>query len=493
MKKLLKPYRHLAALFAVCLLAVAVIMLGAPLITGVAIVACWQLSQFAMSKRCGRCFTTALTPEQLKEFEGIVKGLAEYRDLFPQIKDLACVEGGFAAIKALPHLLKQQSEVSTQLRADLDGVRRMLLASHKEKSGHVVRLANGDLVVSDDCARLLGSIYCAAGVQQGFITDQKRIDTIAGVFKELHGVEMRTALSSSDIPLPVLYSSEIVELVSAYGAARKYGTVFPLGAGSVKLPYLSTDPTFTVNLISAAVTEKSPALTHVTFTPEKFGGLVRLPTEIDEDSLLPMGQFLARWAARGVARSEDHNFFAGTGTVGTVNGDVEGLQFSTITNSKVTQMGSTKTHYSDLTLAHLRAVRAIPDAPALGRSAYYMHPTMEQQLAGLNTAGDKPYNPAAQIQGTGANPFMTGPTLDGFPIRWVDVMPAYSTSANASKVFVLFGDLSFQYLGVRRGIAVDTSREAGFTTDEILVRALERFTIGLMALGAVGGIETAAS
>jgi len=32
-----------------------------------------------------------------------------------------------------------------------------------------------------------------------------------------------------------------------------------------------------------------------------------------------------------------------------------------------------------------------------------------------------------------------------------------------------------------------------FTTDEVLLRAIERFTIGLMATGAVGGLQTAAA
>jgi len=73
------------------------------------------------------------------------------------------------------------------------------------------------------------------------------------------------------------------------------------------------------------------------------------------------------------------------------------------------------------------------------------------------------------------------------------VLPAYSTSVNASKVFMLFGDMSFQYLGVRGGVRFDTSVDAAFATDEILIRALERFTIGLMATGAVAGLETAAS
>jgi HK97 family phage major capsid protein len=72
-------------------------------------------------------------------------------------------------------------------------------------------------------------------------------------------------------------------------------------------------------------------------------------------------------------------------------------------------------------------------------------------------------------------------------------MPVYSMVDAASTVFMLFGDASFQYLGVRGGVRFDTSREAGFTSDEILVRALERFTIGLMATGAVAGLITAAS
>jgi HK97 family phage major capsid protein len=321
-------------------------------------------------------------------------------------------------------------------------------------------------------------LYLVAGLNGG----QIKGDKYEGIVKDILGVN-RTAITTSDMPLPTQFSGDVVELVSQYGMARRYGTVFPLGTGTVKLPKLSTDTTFTVISASGTVTEKSPQFAFVTFTPEKFGGLIRLPTEIEEDSIVPIGQFLARYAARNIARSEDYNYFMSTGTVGTVNGDVEGLAFSTITNSKVVQMTSTKTHYSDATLANFRAIRATVDEGAIGMGAYYMHTSFEQHLAGLNTAGDKPYI------ANGVN----GASLDGFPIRWIPVMPAYSTAANASKVFALFGDLSFQYLGVRGGIRFDSSKEAGFTTDEVLVRCLERFTIGLMADGAVSGLETAAS
>jgi len=333
--------------------------------------------------------------------------------------------------------------------------------------------------LSDGAAKFLGGVYLLAARNQEKLGGL-RVGDIDEKIRECLGVEAKASLTTSDIPIPTQWRPEVVELVSQFGAARKYGTVFPLGAGVVKLPRLGTDTAFGLISASAAVPAKSPTVVFVTFTPEKTGGLITLPSEIDEDSIVAMGQFLGRYCARQMAKAEDSLFFIGNGST---QGAVEGLTYSTITNSKVTQMASTKTKYSDMTLAYLRGIRALVDAAALGTSAYYLHPSFEQMLAGFNTSGDKPYI-ANGIQGA---------SLDGYPIRWVDVMPAYAASANVSKVFALFGDVSYQYLGVRRGIEVATSKEAGFTTDEIIVRALSRFTIGLMATGAVSGLETAAS
>ena len=347
--------------------------------------------------------------------------------------------------------------------------------------------------VSLDCARHLGAIAYAIGLRSGQFEEASKRSMAESQAKEILGAEFKTAVTSSDIPLPVEYSGDIVELVSMYGKARQFGTVFPLGAGTVKLPKLTTDPTFGLIAASGTVTEVVPQAAFVTFTAEKFGGLVRLPSEIDEDSIIPLGQFLARYAARNIARAEDWNFFCSTGAGSGVNGSVEGLTVSTQTNSKTFQAGTGDLSPSDFVIADYRALRGVPDAAALGTSAYFMHPSFEFALSALNTSGNKPYNPNAQIAGKGANPMTSGPTLDGFPIHWIDNMPAYTTGDSADTVYVLFGDPSYQYLGVRGGMRFATSQEAGFTTDEVLVRALERFTIGLMANGAVAGLETASS
>ncbi len=147
-------------------------------------------------------------------------------------------------------------------------------------------------------------------------------------------LETRTALSSSDIPLPTQYSGEVVALVGMFGTARKYGTVFPLGAATVKLPKLKTDPTFGLLAQSTAITEKSPQTEWVTFTPEKFGGLVRMPNELDADSIVDLGRFIAEYAARQFAYSEDWNFWRSTGAASGVNGTAEGLTKSVATDSK---------------------------------------------------------------------------------------------------------------------------------------------------------------
>lgn len=404
------------------------------------------------------------------------------------------------SILSVKKSLEQGAERNTQIMERIkkleDGQERLLTQTNDLRRRGLGASSGSELAlgrVSDECARYLGAIALATALRKGQLETPAR-DFATSQIRAIFGSESKSALTSSDIPLPTAYSGQVVELVGLYGMARKYGTVFPLSAGQMKLPKLTTDPTFGLIAQSGTVTEKSPQTGWVTFNPEKFGGLVRVPSEIDEDSIVNIGQFVARYAARNIARVEDVNFFVGTGADSGVNGAVAGLTVSTITNAKVTQMATGKTATSQATLANLRVLRAVPDAPIIRTGAYYFHPSMEQLLSSFNTAGDRPYNPNAQLaQASQAQPFIIGPTLDGYPVRWVDVLPAYSATPTVSTVFGLFGDLSFQYLGVRGGIRFDTSVEAAFATDEILIRALERFTIGLMANGAVAGIETAAS
>lgn len=392
---------------------------------------------------------------------------------------LAGVEDLSAKSKALEAALGKAAtaEEVQKLKGEFDLLveqTRSLQKSQLRSASLGVAARRGE--VSAEAARFMGAVAIIRGLQKGQLIEGA--DRARSIAEEVVG---KTALTTTDIPLPTEYGSEVVELVAQYGQARRFGTVFPLGSGSVKLPKLTTSPAFGLIALSAAIAQKSPQFAWITFTAEKWGGLVILPNEIDEDSVVAVGQFVARYAAREMAKIEDTVFFAADGTA--TYDSLEGLTKSVVTDSMTVVLASTKTHYSDVTLAKVRELRSKVDSPALAMGAYYFHPSFEQALSGFNTAGDKPY------QANGLN----GASLDGFPIRWIDTLPAYSSGVNAGAVFGLFGDVSFQYLGTRGGFRLDTSDAPGFANDQLYIRAIERFTIGKMATGAVAGIITAAS
>ncbi|MFZ4774625.1 MAG: phage major capsid protein [Terrimicrobiaceae bacterium] len=402
-----------------------------------------------------------LTPEAFQKTL-----LAGVEDLTAKSKDLEARIGKAATGEEMTKLKKEFDDLVDETRALRKSQLRSASLSAATRRGEV----------SEEAARFMGAVAIIRGLQKGHLINGA--DRARSIAEEVVG---KTALTTTDIPLPVDYGSEVVELVAQYGQARRFGTVFPLGSGSVKLPKLTTSPAFGLIAMSAAIGQKSPQFAWVTFNAEKWGGLVILPNEIDEDSVVAVGQFVARYSAREMAKIEDTVFFAADGTA--TYDSLEGLTKSVVTDTKVTTLASGKTKYSDVTLAKVREMRSVVDSPALAMGAYYFHPSFEQALNGFNSSGDKPY------QANGIN----GASLDGFPIHWIDTLPAYSASANAASVFGLFGDVSFQYLGTRGGIRLDTSDAPGFANDQLYIRALERFTIGKMATGAVAGIITAAS
>lgn len=381
-------------------------------------------------------------------------------------------------VDSLEKQLQASEQRTAELQAGFLSMRKAQLDRPRSAQGRSPE-------ISEQCARFLANVILAAGVRQGKISDEVGGNAERQLRNEL-GIHEKTALSSSDIPLPTGYASEVSELVYEYGVARKIGTVYPLGSGVVKLPRLKTDPTFGLIAQSASVTEVSPQTEWVTFTPEKFGGLIRMPSEIEGDSIVEMGRFVARYAARQLAAAEDWNFFRSTGAGSGLNGSAKGLTKAVVDEEIVINQASTKTKQSDMTLQNLRDLRSSSGlhGAVLARGVYMMHHTYEGALTSFNTSNSTPY-----LRGLG----MQGATLDGFKIEWVPSLPAYSTTASASLCHVLFGDPSFQYLGVRGGVRIDTSREAAFTTDEILIRAIERFTVGKMAAACVAGLVTAAS
>ena len=425
-----------------------------------------------------KCFVTTLTEEQIREFGEILGSFKGYDGMFKELKELAKMEGGFAAIKQLPDLLKSEQKRNEQLEVQVAQLLKHVINGANEG----LRMVNDVPFVSDGCARQLGAMFALKAIQENKIKGSLADNLLTAAASAL-GVDTKAALATTDIPLPVAYGQQIVELVYLYGTARKVTTVYPLSGNSMKLPRLKTgEPNFAFIAVSGAVPEKVPQSEFITFTPGKAGGIVRIPSEIDEDSIFDLGQFVARYIARQMAYWEDYCLFLGDGTA-TYN-SIQGIGKQATTDSNVLQLATTNTSADKITLANCRTVRTKVSGAVLKTSKYYAHPSMEALFVSYNTSATVvPY--VRNSDGTA--------TLDGFPIVWVSVMPVYSTSATVNQYTIMFGDLSWWYFGVRRDLDIQTSRDVYFATDEVGIRALERFDIHAMGQSSTSAIQLSAS
>lgn len=342
--------------------------------------------------------------------------------------------------------------------------------------------------VSDACARALaGQVIVHAersGKFDGWISQKSVREAMLDQARNALDIDVKTALSTSDIPLPIEYFGEIRELISQFGVVRRQMFPFPIGMGTAKPARMGTRPAFGSIAMSAAFTEKSPTVTFAALESHKIGGLVRLPREIDEQSIVPMGQFMARYGAVEFARAEDTWGFLADGS-GTYE-SVSGIVTVAAANSKVVTLASTKTHPSDATIADFRAMRPKVNKAALNAklSAYYLDSTWEAQLRTFNTNADL-FIYVRNADGSA--------TLDGYPIIWTDVLQAYDTSVHVSAYIAVFGALSFWWMGEHGSPRIDTSEHVFFANDQLAVRFIEEIDFDYNAVDATSALQLAAS
>jgi HK97 family phage major capsid protein len=342
--------------------------------------------------------------------------------------------------------------------------------------------------VSDNCARQLAAhyiIHCQRSNKLEALTSlpNQRESLLAFAGSEL-GISTRNALTTTDIPLPTVYGSEVRELISDFGVVRRKMMPYPIGMGTARPARMGTRPAFGSIAMSAAFTEKSPTVSFASLESHKIGGIVRLPREIDEQSIVAMGQFLARYGAIEFARAEDTWGFLADG--GSTYENVKGIVQIARDNTKTVVLAATKTKPSDATLADFRSLRTKVNKAALnGRlSAYYLDSTWETQLPTFKTTAEQ--NVYQRLpDGTAM--------LDGYPIVWTDVLTPYGTSAAADQPLAVFGALSFWWLGEHGTPRIDTSEHVWFANDQLAVRFVEEIDFDYAATDATAVLLTAAS
>ncbi len=410
--------------------------------------------------------TETMTEEQVKEF---ATNAAELKTRLPQIETLS------SSVKTL-------QDENAQLRQHVTDVRRLLATRHSSAATRHPGL------VTDDCARYLAAqfvLQCEkSGKLEALCSLPAQREALASLARETLNISTRTALTTTDIPLPTQYAGQIRELISEFGVVRRKMHPYPIGMGTARPARMGTRPSFGSIALSAAFAEKSPTISFASLESHKIGGIVRLPREIDEQSIVPMGQFLARYGAVEFARVEDTWGFLADGSATYEN--VKGIVQIARDNTKTVVLGATKTHDSDATLADFRSLRTKVNKAGLhGRlSAYYVDSTWDTQFPTFKTS--------AETEVYYRLPDGTA-ILDGFPIIWTDVLTAFGAGVTADQPLAVFGALDFWWMGEHGHPRIDTSEHIYFANDQLAARFIEEIDFDYAAADATAALITAAS
>jgi HK97 family phage major capsid protein len=408
-----------------------------------------------------------MTEEQVKEFKEI---LGEFKT-------------GWHELRSLPGTVQATQEETGRLREQLTDARRLLAARGGD---HRVARAPGG--VTDACARHLAGQFVAhcerSGKLEALCSLPAQRDALVNFARNALNLTTRAALTAAEIPLPDQFAGEIRELTSEFGVVRRRMTRYPIGLGTSRPARMGARPAFGAIAMAAPFTEKSPAFSFASLESHKIGGIVRLPRELDEQSIVSLGHFLARYGAVEFARAEDtFGFLAdGSGEYESVKGIVQTAR----ENGKTVSLAAAKTKPSDATLDDFRALRrAVNKAALSGRfSAYYLDSTWETRLAAFRTAAEP--NVYQRLPDGSA-------VLDGYPVVWADVLEPYGTAAAADKPIAVFGALSFWWFGEHGSPRLDTSEHVWFANDQLAVRFIEEIDFDYAAEDATAALLTAAS
>jgi HK97 family phage major capsid protein len=288
----------------------------------------------------------------------------------------------------------------------------------------------------------------------------------------------------------------LIDMLGKYGKFRSNVSVIPLGSDRTQIPALTSDGVVYVPGEGAEITESDIAFGQISLLPKTWATLIAISQELTEDSILAVGEIVARSFTRNMAKYEDLVGFLGDGTstyfgmTGIIGKFKKMLDDSVVPAGLVIGSGNA---YSELTWSDFEAMFALlPEEYEEGAKVYcskkfYYNVIRRAALA----AGDK---------ATGMFDLL-GPNktryVAGYPVEFVKSLP---TAEANTQVCCLLGSLSEGcYLGERRQLSIDASEHILFKKNQVCIRGVERIDINAFGCGSatevgpIVGLRTASS
>lgn len=228
------------------------------------------------------------------------------------------------------------------------------------------------------------------------------------------------------------FIAEVDRLTDEYGTASRLATVRRTDRDSVTLLSGTNEISFTSTSEATAVNAQKLTYAAATVSLTKYIATLVMTSELVEDAAIDIFQDAANEIARARAKLFDQLVFTDA-TSGLLYAPDSGEAW------KTHSVGSAITDFTaDDAMDSIYKV--VGSARRSGR--FYMHPTVWNLLRQTKSSSGGEYFFGAP--GTGVTP-----TIDGYPVELVDVLPAVG-DITANEPFAVFGDLSRVMIHVKR-------------------------------------------
>lgn len=258
---------------------------------------------------------------------------------------------------------------------------------------------------------------------------------------------------SGGIFVPDVIETRIIEMSLAYGIARRLAEIVPMTSDS------KTTPRWSAAMIAYWIgrgqkpSSSDPAWNAVQLIARDLGAMTKIGRQLDEDSLIDLGEKVTINIARAFSLAEDNAMFNGDGT--STYGGIAGLLtlLALAANSACLVTATGHTTVSALTNDDFLLVTGkAPNYPDADWRWYCHKQVWSQSMARLqlNSGGNR----VTEIAQGGQMAYL------GYPVEFVNVMPSAPTTGQISH---LFADLQKSVkVGDRRGRTV----QAGYENDD---------------------------
>lgn len=292
--------------------------------------------------------------------------------------------------------------------------------------------------------------------------------------------------------VPTEFGGDMVDLREEYGVFRKNTKIVPMASDTRTDPRRTGGVTAYFMQESGAGTEALKGWDQISLTAKKLMSLVKYTSELAEDAYINIGDDLIGEINYAFAVKEDQCGFVGDGssTYGGIEGILPKLLRVFTTSGGTGLVLASGNAYSEIVLGDLMKVAgALPQYAEKDAKWYCSKRFWEEVVAKiiLSAGGVSALEMIAGVR----RQFL------GYPVEIVQVMP--SVEGNSQVPLILGSLKQGTRMGVRRGTQIALSKDAAFTTDELLIRGTERFDINVHDVGETGtagpivGLLTAAS